>query len=222
MQLLDLRNLQISLDCAAQSSDTRKSADCAPICRLCRSSKCAQQTRWSFDENRLHQFFGPDFQDNNWHFNKSKFKLSVQHQKTPECSLPYLISQSNQKMYNKNVHRVDRTSTSSNTRNFWAVLEMMAKRDDTLRKHIETGRKNAQYTSRIIPNEVIDVVIEYIRKEHTPSLEDENAFFSIMANEVTGPHGNQILSVYLRMLTHSKVKQFFFILYTLRGQRGKL
>ena len=36
---------------------------------------------------------------------------------------------------------------------------MMAKRDDTLREHFESGRKNAQYTSRIIPNEVIDVVI---------------------------------------------------------------
>ena len=87
-------------------------------------------------------------------------------------------------------NRDDRTSTSSNRGNFWAVLEMMAKRDDTLREHIETGRKNAQYTSRIILNEVIDVVVEYIRKEHTRSLEDENAFFFIMANEVTDPHGN--------------------------------
>ena len=126
-------------------------------------------------------------------------------------------------MYNKHVPRDDRTSTSSNRGNFWAVLEMMAKRDDTLRKHVETRRKNAPYTSRIILNEVIDVVVEYIRKEHTRSLEDENAFFSIMANEVTDPHGNQILSVCWRMLAHCKVKQFFFsILYTLRGQRGKL
>ena len=116
----------------------------------------------------------------------------------------------------------DRTSISSNKGNFWVVLEMMAKRDDTLRKHLETKRKNAQYTSRIILNEVIDVVVEYIRKEHTRSLEDENAFFSIMANEVTDPHGNQIMSVCLRMLGHCKVKQFFFILYTLRGQWGKL
>ena len=119
-------------------------------------------------------------------------------------------------------HGDDRTSTSSNRGNLWAVLEMMAKRDDTLRKHLETKRKNAQYTSRIILNEVIDVVVEYIRKEHTRSLEDENAFFSIMANEVTDPHGNHILSVCLRMLGHCKVKQFFFILYTLRGQWGKL
>ena len=73
-----LENLQI----------VHPSADCAPICRLRRSSKCAQQMRWSFDENRLHQFFGPDFQDINWHFYRSKFKLSYRfntkrHQNAP-------------------------------------------------------------------------------------------------------------------------------------------
>ena len=87
---------------------------------------------------------------------------------------------------------------------------MMAQRDDTLREH-ETGRKNAQYTSIIIQNEVIDVVAEYIRKENTQNLGDENAFFSIMAGEVTDPHGNQeIMSVCLRMLAGCKDKEFFF------------
>ena len=88
---------------------------------------------------------------------------------------------------------------------------MTAKRDDTLREHIETGRKNAQYTPRIIQNEVINVVAEYVRKENTRSLEYENAFFSIMADEVTDPRGKQeIMSVFLRMLVGCKVKEFFF------------
>ena len=64
-------------------------------------------------------------------------------------------------------HRDDRTTTSSNRGNVWAILEIMAKRLGTLREHLETRSKNAQYISRIIPNEVIDVVTEYIRKEHT-------------------------------------------------------
>ena len=64
-------------------------------------------------------------------------------------------------------------------------MEMMAKGDDTLRGHIETGRKKAQCSSRIIQNEMIDVVAEYIRKENTRNFEDENALFSIMADEVT-------------------------------------
>ena len=42
----------------------------------------------------------------------------------------------------------------------------------------------------------MDVVAEYIRKENTRSLEDENALFSIMADEVTYQHGNrEIMSV---------------------------
>ena len=86
----------------------------------------------------------------------------------------------------------------------------MDKRNDTLREHLETGRKNAQYTSRIIHNEVIDVVAEYVRKENTRSLEDENAFFSIMADEVTDPHGKQeIMSVCLMMLFGCKSKNVF-------------
>ena len=108
--------------------------------------------------------------------------------------------------------------------NFWAILEMMAKRDDTLREHLETGRKNAQYTSRIIHNEVIDVVVEYVRKENTRSLEDENAFFSIMADEITDPPGKpEIMSVCLRMLIGCKVKEFFFdCIYHLIVYRIKL
>ena len=87
----------------------------------------------------------------------------------------------------------------------------MAKHDDTLREHLETGRKNVQYTSRIIQNEVIDVVAEYVRKENTRSLEDENVFFFIMADEVTDPHGKQEnMSVCLMMLIGCTVKEFFF------------
>ena len=57
--------------------------------------------------------------------------------------------------------------------------------------------------------------------EHTRSLEDENAFFSIMANEVTDPLGNQILSVCLRMLAHCKIKQFFFYFIYIERATGE-
>ena len=59
----------------------------------------------------------------------------------------------------------DRSSASSNRGNFWTIMEMMAKGGDTLREHLETRRKNAQYTLGIIHNEVIDVVAEYIRRK---------------------------------------------------------
>ena len=90
----------------------------------------------------------------------------------------------------------------------------MAKRDDTLPEHIETGRKTAQYTSRIIHHEVIDVVAEYVRKENTRSLEDENAFFSI----ITDPPGNQeIVLVCLKMLAGCKVRVLFYFIYLERA-----
>ena len=104
-------------------------------------------------------------------------------------------------------HMDDKSSASSNRGNFWTIMEMMAKCNNTLREHVETGRKNAQYTLGIIQNEVIDVAAEYIIKEKTRSLEVENALFSIMADEVTYPHGNQeIMSVYLTTIPGTNPK----------------
>ena len=56
-------------------------------------------------------------------------------------------------------------------------MEMMAKGDDTLREHLENGRKNAQYTSEIIQTEVIDVVAEYIRKKKHETLKTKMLYF---------------------------------------------
>ena len=86
----------------------------------------------------------------------------------------------------------------------------MSKRDEVLREHLESGKKNAQYTSKRIQNEVIDLVAEYIRKENPRSLLFDNNFFTIMADEVTDPHSNQdILSVCLRLLNDYEIKEFF-------------
>ena len=69
---------------------------------------------------------------------------------------------------------------------------------------------------------MIDVIAEYIRNENTRSFEEENALFSIIADEVTYSHGNQEIMC-LMMPVSCKVKEFFyFILYTLRRQQGKL
>ncbi|KAI6657180.1 52 kDa repressor of the inhibitor of the protein kinase-like [Oopsacas minuta] len=87
----------------------------------------------------------------------------------------------------------------------------MSRRDPILQKHLEMGKKNAQYTSKAIQNEIVDIVAEYIRKENTRTLENDISFFSIMGDEVTDPHSNQeILSVCLRMLDKTNIKEFFF------------
>ena len=124
--------------------------------------------------------------------------LLVQHQKTPGSSMSYLISQANRQVYQKNIHilksiveavvlcgkqslpirghRDDRSSISSNKGNFLAIIDLMAKHDSTLgSKTHNTHRKPFRIRS----------------KQNTRSLDDENAFFSIMADEVTDPHGRR-------------------------------
>ncbi|XP_021358428.1 zinc finger MYM-type protein 1-like [Mizuhopecten yessoensis] len=115
-------------------------------------------------------------------------------------------------------------STSSNKGNFLAILEMQAKHDDVLQQHLATGKKNAQYTSKVVQNEVIEVVGEYIRKENTRDLENDNAFYSIMADEVSDPYSNQeILSVRLRLLTGrpTRVRELFFDFFYLERATGE-
>lgn len=56
---------------------------------------------------------------------------------------------------------------------------MMSRRDDILREDLESEKKNAQYTSKRIHNEVIDLVAEYIRKENKRSLLFDNTLSAI-------------------------------------------
>ena len=114
------------------------------ICTICRfrsdtthrSSECAQQTRWLFNKNRLHQKQLYFVDNKTCHFEATGMVGQV-HRSTGELATSrpqgwsdkYIVQQGNLPLRG---HRDGRTSTSSNRGNFWAVLEMMAKRDDTL------------------------------------------------------------------------------------------
>ena len=94
-----------------------------------------------------------------------------------------------------------------------ALLDMMARRDDTFHEHLENGSRNSQYTLKTVQNEVIDVIAEYLRLRLTTCLDADDAIFAIMADEVTDPHANQeTLSACLRILDDNKVKEVFFLL----------
>ena len=172
------------------------------------------------------------------------FLVLLQHQKHPETDLSLVISRANKESYSMNLHilksiveavifcgkqnlplrghRDSLNSLSSNKGNLWAILEVMSRRDPILQKHLEMGKKNAQYTSKTIQNEIIDIVAEYIRKENTRTLENDISFFSIMGDEVTYPHSNQeILSVCLRMLDKTNIKEFFFDFVYLERATGE-
>lgn len=100
-------------------------------------------------------------------------------------------------------HRDDTTSKSSNHGNFLATLDLMAKSDQVLYAHLETGKRNAKYTSKTIQNEIINLIGEYIRNKLTHDIKkgSPSPFYSIMADEVTDEYSNrEILSVCLRFL----------------------
>ena len=141
----------------------------------------------------------------------------------PTETLPYRIDESRKEIYERNFHilecivkaiilcgkqniairghRDDSRSSESNKGNFLAILDLIAYFDETLKCHLESAKRNAIGTSKTVQNEVIDVIANYIRGRITAHIKDENAVFSIIADEVTDKYSNQeVLSICLRFL----------------------
>ena len=96
-------------------------------------------------------------------------------------------------------HRDDSTADHMTNRgNFLAILEHAAKTDPVLNTHLEQGKKNQRYTSKTIQNEIIAIIADYLHDKIMAPLK-RVPYYSIIADEVTDPHGNQeILSLCLR------------------------
>ena len=125
----------------------------------------------------------------------------------PKETLPYRISTQNQEMFEKNMnalrviittiimcgkqniplrgHRDDSTSTASNKGNFHAILMLLGNSDKNLQEHLLTGRRNVTSTSKTVQKEVIRITGDYIRAKVTQPIQKEDAFFSIIGDEVT-------------------------------------
>ena len=156
----------------------------------------------------------------------------------PKETLPYRISTQNQEMFEKNMnalraiistiilcgkqniplrgHRDDSTSTASNKGNFHAILMLLGNSDKNLQEHLLTGRRNVTSTSKTVQKEVIRITGDYIRAKVTQPIQKEDAFFSIIGDEVTEKYANQeILSVCLKFLNLNndvspKIREVFF------------
>ena len=113
-------------------------------------------------------------------------------------------------------HRDDSIGTAFNKGNFHAILMLLGNSDKNLQEHSLTGRRNATSTSKTVQEEVIRITGEYIRAEVTKPIQKEDAFFSIIGDEVTDEYANQeILTVCLRFLdlnndVSPKIKELFF------------
>ena len=77
--------------------------------------------------------------------------------------------------------------------------------DKDLKEHFLTGRGNATSTSKTGQEEVIRIIGAYIRSKVTQPIQKENAFFSIIGDEVTDKYTNQeVLSVCLKVFRSKK------------------
>ena len=88
--------------------------------------------------------------------------------------------------------------------------------DKNLQEHLLTGRRNVTSTSKTVQKEVIRITGDYIRAKVTQPIQKEDAFFSIIGDEVTEKYANQeILSVCLKFLNLNndvspKIREVFF------------
>ena len=100
--------------------------------------------------------------------------------------------------------RVDFSSYETNRGNFVALLQLLAKGNEPLQKHLMSASRQARYTSKTIQNEVIHVYSSKIKERLTAELRDKGLPFTIIADEGTDPHSNQeILSLCLRFVDQS-------------------
>ena len=78
---------------------------------------------------------------------------------------------------------------------------LLGNSDKNLKERLLTGRRNATSTSKSVQEEVIRITGEFIRAKITQPIQREDAFFSIIGDEVIDKYANQeILSVCLRFL----------------------
>lgn len=88
-------------------------------------------------------------------------------------------------------HRNDNTSTATNQGNFRALIQLLAESNAELHEHLESGKRNAQMTSKTVQNEIISVIGEYIRNEATKPLQLSSAIYTIIADEVMDKYSNK-------------------------------
>ena len=104
--------------------------------------------------------------------------------------------------------KVDYSVSDTNRGDFIALLQLMAKGNMVLQKHLSLVSKNARYTSKTIQNEIIHIYSCAIKEKLTRVLKEQRRVlkeqifpFTVITDEVTDPHANQeILSVCIRFL----------------------
>ena len=110
-------------------------------------------------------------------------------------------------------HRDDNVSwfeedDGNNVGNFIELVRFRAETDDILCKHLKNAPKNAQYTSKTIQNEMIDVIGTQIRNNILSEVRKAK-YYSVIADEVTDVANKEQLSISVRYCLDCCVKEVF-------------
>lgn len=97
---------------------------------------------------------------------------------------------------------------SGNQGNFIALIQFRAETDETLKKHLQNAPRNATYTSKTIQNQLIDIIGKCIQMEILNEVK-EAKFYSIIADEVCDVSNKEQLSLCVRYVQASSVKERF-------------
>lgn len=97
--------------------------------------------------------------------------------------------------------KVDFSSEDTNRGNFVATLQLMAKTDPILNKHLASAKRNAKYTSKTIQNQIVHIYASKIREKITKPIRENALPYTVIADETTDVFSNQeILTVCLRFV----------------------
>ena len=94
--------------------------------------------------------------------------------------------------------KMDFSSEGTNNGDFIATLQLLAKENKILHKHLLYAKKNVKYTSKTIQNYIIHNYASKIRNHLTKDIGDNKLLCAIICDECTDPHSNQeVLSMCL-------------------------
>ena len=110
-------------------------------------------------------------------------------------------------------HRDYNTTSSFNNGNFKELLEFRANSGNTLRKHLDAGKRNAMCTSKTTQNDLLECIKELIQRiiyEEVTS-QPYRPLFGIQINEVTDSANIEQLVIILRYVFEGKPRERQFI-----------
>ena len=98
--------------------------------------------------------------------------------------------------------------SSSNQGNFIELVRFRAETDEVLSQHLQKSSHNARYTSKTIQNELIEIVGNHIFNNIIEEVK-ASKFFTLIADEVTDASNHEQLSICLRYVHATTVKEVF-------------